>query len=364
MDAGGSMPAEPEPTEPVEPEPEQAMQVVDLSLEPSGTDAVGASREAQTARAERLESDSPKPARELAAAAKSPKTGLTRDVMLELTATFQERTGATEELALEMLIPAKWDLEYALDLWEEQEKERRYKEDPLGIGGVTSSLWKWGTKAAESAAATAASLKNDVAAKAAEAHCEVSKSTGALAQPKQAFRSLNAYLDSVFPADDEDTQLRAEINAAAAREALFHQLFPAPHVPDREVVIESFSCALRQVYSCSANDATPDIPLSFGGTLYVTSLNACFYIDAELHGKKLTVPLVLPFARVISINKGKSGSMIRIVLEEPAATDTEGEEEGSQQSAYVFTEFGDGDALDTALGLLEQMHEEQQTDEQ
>ena len=59
----------------------------------------------------------------------------------------------TEELALEMLIPAKWDLDYALDLWEEQEKERRYKEDPLGIGGVTTSLWTWGSKAAETAAA-------------------------------------------------------------------------------------------------------------------------------------------------------------------------------------------------------------------
>ena len=61
---------EPEP-EPEQQEQEQAMQVVELSptVEASSTDAVGASREAQAARAERLESDSPKPARELAAAA-------------------------------------------------------------------------------------------------------------------------------------------------------------------------------------------------------------------------------------------------------------------------------------------------------
>ena len=35
---------------------------------------------------------------------------------------------------------AKWELEEALDLWEEEEKERRYKEDPLGIKGVGASL--------------------------------------------------------------------------------------------------------------------------------------------------------------------------------------------------------------------------------
>jgi hypothetical protein len=374
MDASSaSIPSEPAAQEPQpqpqpelqpEPEPEpEPMEVVELS--PTLEDAAaGASREAQADRAARRTrldaADSPKPARELAAAAKSPKTGLTRDVMLERTATFQERTGATEEIALEMLIPAKWDLEYALDLWEEQEKERRYKEDPLGIGGVTNTLWTWGSKAAESAAATAASLKSDVAAKAAEAQCEVSKATGPLAQPKEVFQSLNAYLDSVFPVDDEKAELRAEINAAEAREARFHQLFPPPGVPQNEVVIGSFTCALRQVYSCSANGATPDIPISFSGTLYVTSANACFYIDAELHGKTLTVPLVLPFARIVAISKGKSGSMIRVVLNDPAATDTEGEEEGSEQSAYIFTEFGDADMLDTALGLLEQMHDELQ----
>ena len=262
---------------------------------------------------------------------------------------------STKSLILDL---SHGDLDYALDLWEEQEKERRYKEDPLGIGGVTTSLWSWGSKAAETAAATAATLSKDVAAKAAEAQCEVAKAT---AQPKVVVQSLNSYLDSVFPVDDDKAELRAEIDAAEAREATFHELFPPPAVAASEVVIESYSCALMQRYSCGANNATPEIPISFSGTLFVTPVHACFYIDAELHGKSLKVPLLLPLERVIAMSKGKSGSMVRIVLEEPSTTETEGEDDGGgDRSTYIFNEFTDEDALDTALGLLEQMHEESQ----
>ena len=53
--------------------------------------------------------------------------------------------------------------------------------------------------------------------------------------------------------------------------------------------------------------------------------------------------------------------MVRIVLEEPSTTETEGEDDGGgDRSTYIFNEFTDEDALDTALGLLEQMHEESQ----
>lgn len=37
-------------------------------------------------------------------------------------------------------------------------------------------------------------------------------------------------------------------------------------------------------------------------------------------------------------------------------------QEEAEKQSYIFTEFGAEDALDTALGLLEQMQEESQVD--
>eukprot|EP01047_Picozoa_sp_COSAG01_P100953 COSAG01_NODE_30740_length_610_cov_1.076321_1_plen_194_part_10 len=110
----------------------------------------------------------------------SPNAGLSRDEMLAMTAQLIERTGGdlSEEAALELLIPSRWSLEDALDLWEEQEKERRYRKDKLGLGSVGASLWSWGTKAAASVTEVtkaASELSKDVVTKAKEAGSEVSK---------------------------------------------------------------------------------------------------------------------------------------------------------------------------------------------
>ena len=64
----------------------------------------------------------------------------------------------------------------------------------------------------------------------------------------------------------------------------------------------------------------------------------------------------LPFRTIVAVNKGKSGNMIRVVAEADAAED----DDDAEQSQYIFTEFDDAEAVDSALGLLEQMCEEAQ----
>ena len=90
--------------------------------------------------------------------------------------------------------------------------------------------------------------------------------------------------------------------------------------------------------------------------MYITAGMCCFYLQATLHQQAFTVPLSLPFRTIVAVNKGKSGNMIRVVAETDAAED----DDDAEQSQYIFTEFDDAEAVDSALGLLEQMCEEAQ----
>ena len=123
--------------------------------------------------------------------------------------------------------------------------------------------------------------------------------------------------------------MRKEIDAAEVREAAFHRLFPQS--PASENVIDSFSCALFQKYVVVGNSLTPEIPISFEGTLFVTAAHACFYLEAKLHARDLAIPLAMPFGKILSISKGKSGSMIRIVVEGPPVTSTEGDDDEEEE---------------------------------
>ena len=116
-------------------------------------------------------------------AAEHQGAGITRDEMMQRTAAFVARTGAPEDAALEMLIPSRWNLDDALDLWEEQQKELRYQKDKLGLGVAAASLWSWGSKAAEAvsgaaeyATEAATEISKDVVNKAKEASTEVASS--------------------------------------------------------------------------------------------------------------------------------------------------------------------------------------------
>jgi len=88
--------------------------------------------------------------------------------------------------------------------------------------------------------------------------------------------------------------------------------------------------------------------------MYITAGMCCFFLQATLHQQTFTVPLSLPFRTIVAVNKGKSGNMIRVVAETDAAED----DDDAEQSQYIFTEFSDAEAVDSALGLLEQMCEE------
>ena len=175
--------------EPTSPEPEPEMSEVVLSEAPStpkalaATSIISAHLEASSARAgradamamaggqQRLADHSSEEdglnlmgradmmGRSPLSVAVSPKTGLSRDDMLQRTQDFIDQTGASEEAALEMLIPALWSMADAIDSWEEVEKERRYETDRLGIGtgletglAQVSSLWSWGSAAVSKAA--------------------------------------------------------------------------------------------------------------------------------------------------------------------------------------------------------------------
>ena len=46
-----------------------------------------------------------------------------------------------------------------------------------------------------------------------------------------------------------------EQDAAVSREETFHRLFP--ELPESEVVIEDFRCALMQKYRCDRNQTVP-----------------------------------------------------------------------------------------------------------
>lgn len=76
-------------------------------------------------------------------------------------AQFMDETGCSQEIALEMLIGASWDVDIAMDEFREQQKEQQYKTDKTGLGGLSTSIWSWGAKAA----AAATELSKDVAAK-------------------------------------------------------------------------------------------------------------------------------------------------------------------------------------------------------
>jgi hypothetical protein len=396
--AGSEHGSEPEP----EPEPEQESgaehEEIDLGAPATGDDHTAAAAEPlarstvesadhqREERARRLEGVGVAAATHPGSA--SPNAGLSRDEMLAMTAQLIERTGGdlSEEAALELLIPSRWSLEDALDLWEEQEKERRYRQDKLGLGSVGASLWSWGTKAAASVTEVtkaASELSKDVVTKAKEAGSGVSKvdfASSASASLGALGGQVNDLVDGVFPMDggsSSSSSLRNEVNEAVERESRFHEQFPALK---QENVIDAFECTLLQKYRCHLNALTPELPgmdallpafsrdegqwsselflskctlfaVGFGGTLYVTSLYACFYLDATLHQERHQIPLTMPFANVKAVNAAKKAKdMVRVVVGDSQLPK-------APPAQYIFTEFDEG-KFEEALGILEQMWED------
>lgn len=174
--------------------------------------------------------------------------------------------------------------------------------------------------------------------------------------------SFSSYVDSVFPTDDKSAALKDDLATALVREEQFHDRFPG--LDQGENIIESFACSLLQKYRCHFNNLTPEIPVAFAGHLYITKHNTCFFLDATLHQERHEIPLAMSFSEVVAINKAKKGDdLIRIVVDEVVDDEDAEEDDGTTRSQYIFTDFSDSEAFESALGILEQMWEDEQSED-
>jgi len=311
------------------------------------------------------QSDAAAPALQTTVSSPAPPFGLTKEKASRILQGFLNRTkNSAEADGVRLLAQHEWVLENAVDAWEGEEKERTAAVDDFGLGMTTkelgASLWSWGSKAA----GAATKLATDAAA-AVDTEDLARKAKAAAGQAKCQAVSLNSYFDEAFLGEGAGGDAGAAAAAreeksaasrAASADAELHRLFP--DVPPEEVCIESFGCVLRQTYTCALNAYTPDIPVGFKGTLFVSSSYACFYLDSFLHDKQHKVPITMPFASIGSIQKGKSGDIIRVVVMVEPEDEEDAEEGEMEEEDLRFSEFADDETFEAALGLLEQKFED------
>eukprot|EP00741_Cyanophora_paradoxa_P007280 tig00001095_g7042.t2 len=131
----------------------------------------------------------------------------------------------------------------------------------------------------------------------------------------------------------------ARAPAALFTDAAFHGFFP--DIPKDEKLIEGRECTLQQTYRCVNNSATPELPLSFRGYLYITEHFACFYVDDSQF--KLKMPIVVSLAAVKTIQHSKKNeNKIRVVV--------------GEGQAYIFKDFT-GPDFDRILATVKTMWE-------
>jgi hypothetical protein len=88
----------------------------------------------------------------------------------------------------------------------------------------------------------------------------------------------NSSFEQVPPAADNNTSSSAREDAANSVPLTSVNLQALFGIPAQEELIEAFSCKLIQTYKCTHNDFTPEIPMAFRGTLYITDSYICFYV--------------------------------------------------------------------------------------
>eukprot|EP00850_Spirogloea_muscicola_P008266 SM000044S15913 [mRNA] locus=s44:10180:11888:+ [translate_table: standard] len=91
---------------------------------------------------------------------------------------------------------------------------------------------------------------------------------------------------------------RSRDSAEATMQTLFR-------ISPSESLIEAFPCTLVQTYQCTHNVYTADMPVDFGGTLYISDKHVCFHVSAV--EKRTRVPVIVEHTRLTNVSREKAG---------------------------------------------------------